>query len=264
MHSSEHELQQRIQQLEAEVAASRAELQEFTYTVSHDLRAPLRHLVSFSRLLEEEAGAQLTGESAEFLRTITTSADHMGVLLDALTDLSRLGGVNALPGAVELAPLVASCLQEVQAGFADRTVAVTVELPSSLEVWADAAIVRQALVQVLNNAYKFTGKVVEPAIAVKTCKTSDGAIALQVEDNGAGFNPAMQDKLFKVFGRLHSAKQFPGLGVGLLRARRLLAKVGATIHLLPRDQGGAVSTLTFAPAKSSSTGVRIDMPLGDC
>jgi len=158
MHSSEHQLQQRIQELEVELAASRAELQEFTYTVSHDLRAPLRHLVSFARLLEEEAGAQLTGESADFLRTITASADHMGVLLDALTALSRLGAVQALPGAVELAPVVESCVREVQAGFVDRVVAVTVDVPAPLEVLADEAIVRQALSQVLANAFESTGQ----------------------------------------------------------------------------------------------------------
>ena len=80
-------------------------------------------------------------------------------------------------------------------------------------------------------------------------ETPDGAIELRVEDNGAGFNPAMQDKLFKVFGRLHPAKQFPGLGMGLLTAQRLLTKVGATIRLLPQDEGGTVATLTFAQAK---------------
>ncbi len=249
MHRSEHQLQQRIQELEAELAASRAELQEFTYTVSHDLRAPLRHMVSFARLLEEEAAAQLTGESADFLRTITASAHHMGVLLDALTALSRLGALQAWPGAVELAPLVASCVQEVQAGFTDRAVAVTVEVPASIEVVADESIVRQALVQVLDNAYKFTAKVAEPVISVSVHHAPDGKVQLRVKDNGAGFNPAMQDKLFKVFGRLHSAKQFPGLGVGLLTAQRLLAKVGATISLVPGDQGGALACLTFVQAK---------------
>jgi signal transduction histidine kinase len=249
MHSSEHQLQQRIQELEVELAASRAELQEFTYTVSHDLRAPLRHLVSFARLLEEEAGAQLTGESADFLRTITASADHMGVLLDALTALSRLGAVQALPGAVELAPVVESCVREVQAGFVDRVVAVTVDVPVPLEVLADEAIVRQALSQVLANAFKFTAKVAEPVISVSVHQAPEGKVQLWVEDNGAGFNPAMQDKLFKVFGRLHSAKQFPGLGVGLLTAQRLLAKVGATISLVPREQGGTLACLSFPQAK---------------
>ncbi|CAM8631088.1 BaeS Signal transduction histidine kinase [Comamonadaceae bacterium] len=249
MPTSEHELQQRIQQLEAELNASRTELQEFTYTVSHDLRAPLRHLVSFARLLQEEAGAQLTGESADFLRTITGSADQMGHMLDALTALSRLGGVQAVPEPLALAPLVNDALLEAKSGTADHPVVVNVQVHDSLEVLADAAIVRQALAQVLGNAFKFTGKVADPVIAVIARETPDRVIELRVEDNGAGFNPAMQDKLFKVFGRLHPAKQFPGLGVGLLTAQRLLAKVGATIRLLPKDEGGAIATLTFVPAK---------------
>lgn len=249
MHSREHELEQRIQQLEAELAASQSELQEFTYTVSHDLRAPLRHLVSFARLLEEEAGPQLTGDSTVFLRTIADSAKHMGAMLDALTAMSRLGGVEAAPHAMALAPLVARCVQEAQAGFADRPVDVRVDVAPSLAVLADPDIVRLALAQVLGNAHKFTGKVAEPVITVQAGERPDGRVHLTVEDNGAGFNPAMQDKLFKVFGRLHSAKQFPGLGVGLLTAQRLLAKVGATLHVLPKSTGGVLATLAFHPAK---------------
>ncbi len=249
MHSSERDVQQRVQQLEAELAASRAELQAFTYAVSHDLRAPLRHLVSFARLLEEEAGAQLSGECADFLRTITTSAEHLGVLLDALTALSRLAAVPVVSEPVALAPLVAACVQDVQAAGADRPVHVTVDVPASLLVQGDAALLRQALAQVLGNAYKFSAAVAAPRVGVSAHATPQGTVQLRVEDNGAGFNPAMQDKLFTVFGRLHSAKQFPGLGMGLLTARRVLAKMGATIHLAPQDSGGALATLTFAPAK---------------
>ena len=250
MQNAEHDLQQRIRQLEAELAASRAELQEFTYTVSHDLRAPLRHLVSFARLLEEEAGAQLVGDSAEFLRTISASAAHMGVLLDALTALSRLNSVPVEMASTALAPLVDTCIQEAQAASPVQTVAVTVHVPAALEVFADASVVRSALVQVLGNAFKFSAKVQAPAIVVSAGATPEGRVCLRVEDNGAGFNPTMQDKLFKVFGRLHSTKQFPGLGVGLLTAQRLLAKVNADIALRPQEQGGAAATLTFdAPKK---------------
>jgi len=122
-------------------------------------------------------------------------------------------------------------------------------VPAPLEVLADEAIVRQALSQVLANAFKFTAKVAEPVISVSVHQAPEGKVQLWVEDNGAGFNPAMHDKLFKVFGRLHSAKQFPGLGVGLLTAQRLLAKVGATISLVPREQGGTLACLSFPQAK---------------
>ena len=174
MPTSEYELQQRIQELEAELAASRAELQEFTYTVSHDLRAPLRHLVSFARLLEEEAGTQLNGENADFLRTITASADRMGLMLDALTALSRLGGVQAVLEPLALAPLVNECVLQAKSAFVDRPVVVKLHVHDSLEVVADAAVVRQVLAQVLGNAYKFTSKVAEPVIAVIARETPDG------------------------------------------------------------------------------------------
>ncbi len=139
MHPAENELQNRIRQLEAELAASRAEMQEFTYTVSHDLRAPLRHVVSFARLLEEEAGAQLTGESADFLRTITASAAHMATLLDALTALSRLNNVPAEIAPVALVPLVDASVREVRARFSGRPVEVEVRVSDALEVLADAS-----------------------------------------------------------------------------------------------------------------------------
>lgn len=253
MHSSEHAWEQRIRALEAELAASRAELQEFTYTVSHDLRAPLRHVVSFARLLQEESGAQLTGESAGFLRTITDSAHHMGALLDALTALSRLHGVQAVPEVTALAPLVQEVVQEASASVAGctRVVAVAVDVPPSLYIWADAALVRQALAHVLGNAYQFTATVAAPVVSVSARQMPQGQVQLQVADNGVGFNSAQQDKLFKVFGRLHSAKQFPGLGMGLLMAQRLLAKMGGTISLEPQTEGGAVATLTFTQAPST-------------
>jgi signal transduction histidine kinase len=242
-------LEQRVAQLEAALAASRAELQEFTYTVSHDLRAPLRHLVSFARLLEEEAGPQLSGESAEFLRTISESAAHMGVMLDALAVLSRLQSTPVHFAVADVAALARESLREAQAAYAGRVadgqLEVQFDVPEGLSLNTDAAILHKALALLLDNAFKFTAKVPSASVTVRARAVDGGRVHIEIEDNGAGFHPAQQDKLFKVFGRLHSAKQFPGLGMGLLTAKRLLAMVGAQLSLAPREGGGAVAVVRF-------------------
>ncbi len=242
-------LEQRLAQLEAALAASRAELQEFTYTVSHDLRAPLRHLVSFTRLLEEEAGPQLSGDSSDFLRTISESAAHLGLMLDALAALSRLQGTPVHRAELDFAALARECLREVQAAYPGRAVDVKMLVPEGLRLLTDAAILHKALVLLLDNAFKFTARVPAASVALRALALEDGGWQIVIEDNGAGFNSAQQDKLFKVFGRLHSAKQFPGLGMGLLTAKRLLAMVDARLTLAPREGGGAVAVVRCGPGE---------------
>lgn len=243
------DLEQRVAQLEAALATSRAELQEFTYTVSHDLRAPLRHLVSFTRLLEEEAGPQLSGDSADFLRTISESAAHLGVMLDALAVLSRLHGTPVRLADADVAGVARESLREAQAAYAgrvaDEQMEVQFDVPEGLSLNTDAAILHKAMALLLDNALKFTAKVPSASVTVRARALDGGEVHIEIEDNGAGFNPAQQDKLFKVFGRLHSAKQFPGLGMGLLTAKRLLAMVGAQLSLAPREGGGAVAVVRF-------------------
>lgn len=245
------ELQARVDRLEAELAASRAELQEFTYTVSHDLRAPLRHIVSFAKLLEEEAGPQLAGESLEFLQTLCGAADQMGKQLDALTALSRIATVSVAASAVCVRAAVLNVVQKVAARYPGHAVQVVLDVPDALTVHTDEALLRQALEQVLDNAYKFTAKAPAARVRVAADLLPDGALRLVVEDNGAGYNPALQHQLFKVFGRLHSAKQYPGLGTGLLVAQRVMALLGGHIHLLARPEGGVTATLQLPAAQQA-------------
>ncbi|WP_296509442.1 ATP-binding protein [Rhodoferax sp.] len=241
-------LQQRVLALEAELAASRAALQEFTYAVSHDLRAPLRHLVSFSQLLEEEAGAQLQGDSAEFVRTIRTSARHMGELLDALTGLSRIEALPVHMEPVALEPLLRECWAGVQATEPLGEVQLEWQVPEALTVSTDRHLLRQAAQELLGNALKFSALAQPARIQVTVSAEPGDDIVCRIADNGAGFNPAMHSKLFKVFGRLHTTRQFPGLGVGLLTARRLLAKTGARLTLDATPPSGAVAEIKFPRA----------------
>ena len=248
-HSQQPSVDQRLVRLAAALAASRAELQEFTYTVSHDLRAPLRHLVSFTRLLEEEAGPQLSGDSVDFLRTISASAAQLGVMLDALAALSRLHGTPVRLAEVNVAAVARESLRETQAAYAGRVadgqLEVQFDVPEGLAMNTDAAILHKALALLLDNAFKFTARVPAASVTVRARALDGGEVHIEIEDNGAGFNPAQQDKLFKVFGRLHSPKQFPGLGTGLLTAKRLLEMVDASLSLAPREGGGAVAVVRF-------------------
>lgn len=224
--------------LQAELAAVRAEMQHFSYAVSHDLRAPLRHILSYAQLVQEDAGPQLSAEVQEFLTTITDSARHMGVLLDGLATLSRVGSAPLDVGPVPLQELVQAECQAMAAQHPQRGVdwRIAGDLPL---VQADAKLLRQALAEVLGNAFKFSASREPAMIEILTVPAqSDAFMCLQVSDNGVGFNPAQQDQLFKVFGRLHSSKQFEGIGMGLVLTRKMLERFGATVSIHAVLDGG--------------------------
>ncbi|MEO7108475.1 MAG: ATP-binding protein [Rhodoferax sp.] len=228
----------RITALEAELAAVRAEMQNFTYAVSHDLRAPLRHIVSYARLVQEDAGPQLTEEVQEFLTTITDSARHMGVMLDGLLALSRVGTVPVEMSVVSLQELVPAVCKELTAQYDQRNITWNIadDLP---QVQADESLLRQALTQLIANAVKFTAPRQLAVIEIGcTGDAKSDCAMLQVKDNGVGYNPALQDHLFRVFGRLHSANQFAGIGVGLVMARKILERLGGTVSIEAAPDAG--------------------------
>lgn len=238
------DLQARITQLEAELAAAQREMQDFSYAVSHDLRAPLRHIVSYAQLLQEDAAAQLDDEARGFLDTISGSARHMGVLLDALLEQSRIGTAPLQLGAVPLQPLVQEVCTEVQALHAGRQISCSVEM-AALEVQADAALLRQSLRLVLDNAWKFTAHQAQPRVAITAAADAQGRVQITVQDNGAGYNPALQAQLFKMFSRLHSPKQFPGLGTGLALTRKAMARMGGSVEISGAVDAGCTVTLSL-------------------
>lgn len=234
---------ERIAILEAELAALLGETQAFTHTVSHDLRAPLRHIVSYAQLVQEDAGPLLNAEVQGFLATMTDSARHMGRMLDGLGALSQLGTAT-----VTLAPVPLNALvDEVLAGLArqhpDRVIdwRIAPDLPTVL---ADTALLRQALQQVLGNAAKFTAPRAAAVVDIGTVASARAGFAtLQVRDNGVGYNPAQQAALFKVFGRLHTTKQFDGIGMGLVLCRKALERMGASVDTHSSLDGGCTAVL---------------------
>lgn len=235
----------RIAELEAELAAVRAEMQDFSYTVSHDLRASLRHILSYAQLVQEDAAALLPAETLGFVHTISDSARHMGVLMDGLMELSRLGTVPVSLASVPLQALVQDVVAELQLQHATSQIAW--QLPTDLPtVMADAGLLRAALLKVLDNAVKFTANRALRQIDISAQHDASGQhVLLQVQDNGAGFNPALQAKLFKPFSRLHTTKQFPGIGMGLALTRKLLEQMGARVEAVGVVDGGCTVYITL-------------------
>jgi len=150
---------------------------------------------------------------------------------------------------LDVRAVASESLREVQIAYegrlADGQLEVKLEVPDGLSLHTDAAILQKALALLLDNAFKFTARVPSAVVTLRASALAEGQLQIVIEDNGAGFNADQQDKLFKVFGRLHSAKQFPGLGMGLLSARRLLGLVDARLTLASREGGGAVAVVRF-------------------
>ena len=237
--------QARIAELEAELQALRAEMQDFTYTVSHDLRASLRHVSSYVQLVQEDAGEQLNPEVQGFLRTAADAARQMGLLMDGLMELSRLGSAPVDLQPLALADWVPEAVADLQASQGARVIDwhVAPDLAAWPVVLAEPVLLRAALRHLLDNAVKFTAPQAAARIEV-SANLRAGMLALSVRDNGVGYNPALQAKLFRPFQRLHSARQFPGIGMGLALTARMAKRWGGAVAIeaLP-DSGCCVQLL---------------------
>jgi len=236
---------QRIAQLEADLAAARREMQDFTYTVSHDLRAPLRHIISYARLAQEEAGPQLGEEVQGFLATVTDSARHLGAMLDALLEMSRIGTVVMDVESVPLQAMVEDVALSLRTAHPQRVIDWQLEL-DACSVLGDASLLRQALVCVLANAVKFTAPRAQASIDVTAQADAQARqVVITVQDNGVGFNPVLVDKLFQPFHRLHGTGQFGGLGLGLAQVRKIVVRHGGQVAITARVDGGCTATLSL-------------------
>jgi signal transduction histidine kinase len=227
-----------VAELQAQLAALRAEMHDFTYTVSHDLRAPLRHIVSFAQLIQDEGSAQLSPELQGFLGTLNQSAKHLGAMLDALLELSRAGTVPLHIAPVPLQALVQEVVNELNAQHPQRHIEWLIDTALPV-VQADASLLRQVLWQVMGNAVKFTGTQAQATIVVDVQPGGEsGQVMLRIQDNGVGFNPALVTKLFQPFQRLHNAKSFDGQGMGLALVRKLLQRMGGSVHADAQEGAG--------------------------
>ncbi len=204
--------------------AANKELEAFSYSVSHDLRAPLRHIDGYVALLEKAAGKDLNDKGRRYLATISQSAQQMGQLIDDLLSFSRMGRAEMLTTTVNLNDLIKDVLQRVQQDSQGRSVEWHVDaLP---EVQGDPSMLRQAFVNLVSNALKFTGTRAEAKIDIGAQAPSPDEAVIFVKDNGVGFDMKYVEKLFGVFQRLHRTDEFEGTGIGLANVRRIVHRHG--------------------------------------
>jgi two-component system NtrC family sensor kinase len=228
-------LAEQLARSNAELAAANRELEAFSYTVSHDLRAPLRAIRSFSQMVEEDAGATLDPQSRDHLQRVIAATVRMGDLIDALLELSRISRVPIARMPTDLATIAAAVIDELRGREPARTVAVWIA--PRLPVSADPRLVRALLDNVIGNAWKFTAHSPEPRIEVGAADD-----AFFVRDNGAGFDMAHAKQLFTPFQRLHG-NEFPGTGIGLATVRRIVERHGGRVWA--ESSPGVGTTISF-------------------
>lgn len=217
------ELEQRVRERTAQLEDANHELEAFSYSVSHDLRAPLRHIDGFVEILQETAADKLDGESREYLQTIANAARQMGKLIDALLAFSRLSRTNVTKRKIGLDLLVRDTLTQLKCETQGRKIEWVIhKLP---EVYADPVLLKQALINLVANAIKYTRTREHPRIEIGITLGAHEQV-VYVRDNGVGFDMRHADKLFGAFQRLHRASEFEGTGVGLANVRRIIHRHG--------------------------------------
>jgi signal transduction histidine kinase len=231
------ELEQRVVERTAQLESANEELEAFSYSVSHDLRAPLRHVTGFASLLEQSAGDRLAEKDTRYLRAIVEAAGRMGRLIDDLLAFSRMGRAALDRRRISLDAVVRDALHEAQGGAADREIVWKIHpLP---EVDADAAMLRLVFVNLLSNAIKYTAGRPQPTVEVGVNGGGPDETVIYVRDNGVGFDMAYAHKLFGVFQRLHSSDDFEGTGIGLANVRRIVHRHGGRVWAEGMVDGGA-------------------------
>jgi len=240
------ELEQRVIDRTAQLEAANEELEAFAFSVSHDLRAPLRHIDGFLDLLKESLGVGLDEQSRHYMETISNAALRMETLIDDILSFSRMGRAEMAMTQVDLGLLVQEVIRELEPETHGRNVRwLIAELP---RVVGDRAMLRIVLVNLISNALKFTQPRAQAEIEIGCQRSDEAEIVVFIRDNGVGFDMRYADKLFGVFQRLHREKEFEGTGIGLANVRRIVSRHGgrtwaegkvndgATIYFtLPRD-----------------------------
>ncbi len=240
------ELNTELQRHAAQLESANAELESFSYSVSHDLRAPLRHIQGYVEMLTREAQAQLSDKGRRYLKTIADSAREMGQLIDDLLLFSRMGRSELRETAIDLGQLVSDIRRDLALAAADRS--IEWKIPAVPRVLGDPAMLRQVFVNLLDNAVKYTRGRDPAVIELGSAGEEDGRLILFVRDNGAGFDMRYADKLFGVFQRLHRAEEFEGTGIGLASVRRIVTRHGGRTWAQSQPGAGATFFLTLKPA----------------
>ena len=240
------ELELRVYLRTSALEAANKELEAFSYSVSHDLRAPLRAVDGYARMLEEDYGDKLDAEGARLLSAVRANGQRMAQLIDDLLAFSRLGRAAVHTQSIEVSAMVEQVLHELQPDIEGRRIEFVIGRLGSAE--ADPALFKQALTNLLSNAIKFTRDVDRAVIEVGCEEESSGSgtsAIFFVKDNGAGFDMKYYEKLFGVFQRLHSSAEFPGTGVGLAIVQRVINRHGGRVWAESKPGEGAAFFFTL-------------------
>jgi PAS domain S-box-containing protein len=265
------DLEQRVAERTAQLKSANEELEAFSYSVSHDLRAPLRHIMGFVELLHKDAASSLSEKNLKYLATISDSARRMGNLIDDLLDFSRVGRAEMQKANINLDELVRDTLGDFQTEAKERKIVVKIHpLPM---VQADRSLLRLVLVNLISNAVKFTSHRAEAIIEIGCVETDEGrerrdesqtappstldarpSTTIYVRDNGAGFDPLYVHKLFGVFQRLHSNAEFEGTGIGLANVQRIIQRHGGRVWAEGKVDGGATFYFSIPKQNGATNG----------
>ena len=239
--------------LSRELARSNKELESFSYSVSHDLRAPFRHIVGYAELLQELEGGKLSDTGRRYLDTIVDAANTAGSLVDNLLHFSQMGRSELTPIGIDMARLVGEVRETLAPEAAGRP--VVWEVAALPTVRGDPTMIRLVLQNLLSNAIKYTrGR--EPARIAVGCEDRPGETLFWVKDNGVGFNQAYEKKLFGVFQRLHRNEEFEGIGIGLANVRRAVDRHGGRTWAEGRIDEGAAFYFTLPKAEAAKPDIR--------
>jgi signal transduction histidine kinase len=243
------ELNRELQRRSTLLQAANQELEAFSYSVSHDLRAPVRHVDGFAAMLQNQAD-RLDDKGRQYLKTISESAKRMGALIDDLLVFSRIGRAELRNATVDLEQLV----QETLIGLDQETKGRNIEwsrwpLP---KVKGDPAMLRQVLINLLDNAVKYTRPRNPTRIEIGCAQETAEEVVIFVRDNGVGFDMEYVDKLFGVFQRLHRNDEFEGTGIGLANVRRIITRHGGRVWAEGKVDAGATVYFTLPKASPAS------------
>jgi PAS domain S-box-containing protein len=235
------DLEQRVRERTAALESALRELESFSYSVSHDLRAPLRAIDGFSRLVIEDYGPQLDAEGRGYLDRVRSAVQRMGGLIDELLELSRVGRMEMRVGPVNLSRVAQELVEELRAGDPGREVQVSIA--PDVEVRGDDRLLRLALQNLLGNAWKYTRRTAGARIEFRA-ERRDGETICEICDNGSGFDMAYAGKLFQPFQRLHGPEEFEGSGIGLAIVARVVQRHGGRVWA--RGEVGKGAAFYFA------------------
>ena len=248
----EHQIRQLNQELAdraRELETSNKELESFAYSVSHDLRAPLRHVVGYSELLQKHASSLLDEKSRRYMQTILESAKRMGNLIDDLLAFSRIGRAETKKTLVNLDHLVKEAVAEIGQDTRGRDIRWKI---TSLPVcYGDGSMLKLVIVNLLSNAVKFTRARAQAEIEI-SCVDRENEVEVFVRDNGAGFEMQYVNKLFGVFQRLHLPEEFEGTGIGLATVRRIIHRHGGQVRAVGDVDQGATFYFTLPKAQDAA------------